>query len=323
MLFKHFPLRWFPWLFGARFLARLGRILSSKRWYIAFLFLSFVYQVGRFRHSDWFLEWRLGQTVPEYAPHIDYERGGYRPIRYLELGNASEQAPLVVLIHGSPSSLSIWLPYLEDPELLASARLLAMDRPGYGYSDFGRCETSVERQAASIIPLLRSRRARHQHIVLVGTSYGGTVAARIAMDCPECADGLIFQSSSLAPGQETIYWISYPTTHWALRWLMPGTVDVANHEKLAHTEQLLAMEPLWGQLCQPVMFLHGTADELIHPSNPVFAQNRLVHSPKIRIEWVPGHGHTLAFTAPERLKACVQDMLYWLENERFEDCKKE
>ncbi|MEL6535661.1 MAG: alpha/beta hydrolase [Bacteroidota bacterium] len=270
-------------------------------------FLIFAYDFLQLRYSDQsYVDFFEEAGLAELSS-IEYHSQGARRIRYVEVGH--DTLPLLVFIHGAPSSSAYWRNYLTDSTLLAKAKLMAVDRPGYGYSGFGKQETSVARQAALIAAVLEQKRDQHQEIVLHGSSYGGTVAARLAMDYPELVDGILFQSSSLAPGEETTYWITYPTSHWALSWMIPPTFRVANAEKLSHEEELREMEPLWDRIRSAVTILHGTEDGLIFPSNATYAKDHLTHASFVDLIMVPGQGHNLTWTRPELLKQSIVEML--------------
>src|SRR4051812_3092391 len=58
------------------------------------------------------------------------------PIHYVQTGN--DTLPTLLFIHGSPGSWTAFKPYLKDTALLKRYRLVAIDRPGFGYSHFGR-----------------------------------------------------------------------------------------------------------------------------------------------------------------------------------------
>ena len=243
-----------------------------------------------------------------YRAKIGYYKQDSRPIRYVEIGN--DDLPLIVFVHGAPSSSAFWLNYLKDSTLLSEAKLLAVDRPGYGYSGFGETETSIQRQAALVAPIIQDRRSQHEKIIIHGSSYGGTLAARLAMDYPDLMDGVIFQSASLAPGKETTYWVTYPTSTWPLKWLIPATFRVANEEKLSHKLELTKMEPLWNRIKVFVTILHGEDDGLIFPENAFFAKEKLKNALGIRMKLVNGAGHDLAWTQKKLIINSLLEILH-------------
>lgn len=285
----------------------LFKILRYKKTFfigvLTLLSTFYLYRYLEFRISDEeYLEILVNSQYGETAK-LGYFESFERKIRFIEVG--VDSLPLVMFIHGSPASSEFWKDYLIDSTLLSRAKLMAVDRPGYGYSGFGNIITSIKKQAEMIAPILEAKRAQHDIILLHGSSYGGTVAARLAMDYPHLVDGIIFQSSSLAPGEETTYWITYPTSHWSVSWLLPPSLRNANLEKLSHQLELEKMEVLWDRITAACTILHGDADELIWPSNADFAMNKLrnaIHTKKII---VPGRGHDLAFTAPDLIKSSI------------------
>jgi pimeloyl-ACP methyl ester carboxylesterase len=283
-------------------LVMVQRLLRKKRLYFSIVLAALLlvgYRFAEFRRGDKIFQAVLAQNPYGYEAHIDYYLAKGRWMRYVEIG--SDSLPLIVFIHGTPSSSAFWEGLMRDSVLLSQAKLLAVDRPGYGYSGFGRAEVSVERQAAKIAKLLLEKREKHVAIILHGSSYGGTVAARLAMDYPELVDGLLLQSASVMPGEEKTYWISYPTSYPPLSWLMPATIRVANAEKLSHREQLEAMEPLWDRVRSAAIILHGTKDGLIYPKNALFAKEKLINAAYLELEMVKDRGHDLLFTGRQLL----------------------
>lgn len=122
--------------------------------------------------------------------HSDYSRfvdvDGIR-VHYQEAGEPS--APALVLIHGFASSTLVWskvfLPLAES-----GFRVIALDMFGYGYSGKPRNgEYTITGQAKLLIGLLD--RLGIKRATLVGSSYGGAVAATCALDYPDRVKRLV------------------------------------------------------------------------------------------------------------------------------------
>ena len=112
--------------------------------------------------------------------------GGVR-IHYQEAGD--EKAPPIILIHGFISSNLVWNEVFL-PLANAGFRVIAPDLPGYGYSDKpsdGRY--TIDAQAYAVLGLMD--RLGIDQATIVGASYGGAVAATIALDYPERVAKLI------------------------------------------------------------------------------------------------------------------------------------
>ncbi len=108
-------------------------------------------------------------------------------IHYQEAG--TEDAPPVILIHGFISSNSIWSGVLL-PLARAGLRAIAPDLPGYGYSDKpADAQYTIAEQARAVIGLMD--RLQIKKATIVGASYGGAIAATMALDYPERVEKLV------------------------------------------------------------------------------------------------------------------------------------
>jgi pimeloyl-ACP methyl ester carboxylesterase len=248
----------------------------------------------------------LLEQFPE--ANIDTVKYGVRTLRYMSL-HRNDTFPTVFFLHGSPSSLSVYNTYYGDTDLASWANIIAADRPGYGYSGLGRSETSVRRQAEKMWRILEKENLPSP-LYIIGSSYGGTVAAKMAMLYPERVDGLVLISASLAPGKERIYPVSYIIQHAPFRWMMPRIIQVANDEKLTHYDALHEMVPYWERINAPVVLIYGTADNLIFPENASFAIRNLVNSVFVDEYPLEGEGHFLQIKYKdlilERLRIMVE-----------------
>lgn len=237
---------------------------------LAVLAVAFAW-VFDFRQTDDDLRAEFaGQRI---RPTVHRYRIGDRTIRYMETPRLPGQ-PTVLFVHGAPSSLSFFNEFFKDTALLNRAQLVAVDRPGYGYSDFGRVEPSVVRQAQLLQPLI-DRYKDAPYLIVVGSSYGGSVSARLAMNNPGVIDQVVFVSSALGPGLERTYAISYLVDKEPLKSLTPPLLRLANDEKLAHKKALEAILPDWPRITAGITMLHGLRDNLVYPTNVAFAKKQL------------------------------------------------
>src|SRR5436309_4526565 len=121
---------------------------------------------------------------PEYSWFTTVD--GVR-IHFQEAGN--ENAPPIILIHGFISSNLIWSDVFL-PLAVAGFRVIAPDLPGYGYSDKpSDGEYTIEFQARAVLGLMD--RLEIERATIVGASYGGAVAASMALDYPERVERLV------------------------------------------------------------------------------------------------------------------------------------
>ncbi len=275
-------------------------MLKKKRFWLLLLLIGglyFFYSAAELRMNDDTFKAFLSD---DYPIHFERYTVGNRTIRYVEVGHDS--LPLLIGIHGAPSSSAGWRFFLKDSLLLSKAKLLVVDRPGYGYSGYGEPEKSIKKQAELLAPILKAKRALHEKIVLVSSSYGGPVAAALGMFYPDLVDGICSVSGSFAPHEEKTYWISYPTTHPTLEWLVPGSLQSANAEKLSHHTALKEIEPYWHQIKAPTVIVHGDIDGLIYPENAHYAERKLVNAKWVEKIMLPNKDHGLPFSDPEMVR---------------------
>jgi len=294
-------------------------MLRKKRFYFFLLFLlpliAFViyalYRIEPYKRNQWTDEQLLEAFALDTlsAVELGFLEGKDRKLRYLQIGNDSTK-PLLTFIHGSPSSSAFWVKMMQDSNLRARANLLAIDRPGYGGSGLGVPMISVKKQAEYVAAVIRERQmGDEQPVLLHGSSYGGTVSARIAMDYPELIDGLLLQSASMAPKEEYTYWITHPTSRWPLNQLIPPALRTANNEKLNHQKQLEDMADRWDNIDAHTVVVHGTDDWLIYPPNAYFACDQLENAESLVHHMVDGGEHDLIYRTPQLLKRYLNRLL--------------
>lgn len=228
-----------------------------------------------------------------------YEADGHR-IRYVVIG--PDSLPVTMLLHGTPGSASAFKSYMKDPKLLKETCLVVVDRPGYGYSDFGNLVVSRKQQAQMLSPLVD--KFSSNGLVIAGHSYGGTLAARLAMMHPEQVGGLVLIAAAAKPGAEKIYKVSYSLQSRLGQWITPASFRMANEEKLAHEQELKAMEPFWERISSPVTILHGTEDDLIYPENAHFAEEQLKSAP-VEKKMLAGKNHLLIWNSQEEVRQAL------------------
>jgi pimeloyl-ACP methyl ester carboxylesterase len=240
-------------------------------------------------------------------PKIDYYQAKGRKIRYLTVGDNSSAS--VLFIHGAPSSLSYWKGYLADSLLLSRATMYAVDRPGYGYSGLADAMPSIEDQAGVIRLILDSLHKANHPVIVVGVSYGGPIACRLAMDYPELVDGLVLVAPPIGPGLEKLFWFTYPVESPTVHWFVPRMLQTANEEKVHHKEELTKMLPLWDRIRVPVIYLQGDKDGLVDTTNAGFAREHLINAHSLDIRMIPGRGHLIAFAEKDRIERAILDLL--------------
>ncbi len=229
---------------------------------------------------------------------------GRQKINYLVTG--SDTLPLVIFVHGSPGSLSAFIDFMADTVLLRKVQMISVDRPGFGDSNFGYAEPSLEKQAADLKPILE-RHKNNRPIYLVGHSLGGPVIARMAMDYPELIDGLIFVAASVDPDLEPDEWFRAPLATPVFKWMLPRSLRASNDEIYQLEPQLRRMLPLWPKITCPTIFIQGQKDQLVPAANADFAKRMLVNAP-FELVSDPEMNHFVPWTHPHLIRNAIVEM---------------
>lgn len=241
---------------------------------------------------------------------IKYYKSNGRMIRYTVIG--ADTLPTLFMLHGAPSSLSIYEKYFTDTFFIKNFRMVAVDRPGYGGSGFGDPEPSIGKQSQMIWPILDSVSKNSKPVMIVAGSYGTSLACRMVMDRSGIVDGMVLVAPSLAPGEERVYWFSSLIESPLIRWFIPRMFQSANTEKLHHKNELTKMLPLWHKINIPVFYLQGANDQLIYTSNAAFARKQMRNVPFLDIEFLKDRPHFFAFSDRMIIRQKIIDLYTYL-----------
>ena len=228
-----------------------------------------------------------------------------RTMYYVEAGDSLK--PLVIFVHGSPGSLSAFIDFLADTTLLAHAQLITVDRPGFGFSNFGKAEPSLYKQAACLKPILE-RHKKQRPIILVGHSLGGPLIARMAMDYPELVDAIVMVAPSIDPAQEPNEWFRAPFATPFLKWMLPRSIRASNDEIYKLKPELEEMLPLWSTIRAKTVVIQGKKDSLVPKENADFAAKMITNAP-VKLILVDDMDHFVPWSHPQIITKAVLDLL--------------
>lgn len=242
-------------------------------------------------------------------PRYHVYRHGERDMFYAEVGR--EGLTPVIFVHGSPGSWGTFMRFMGHKGLLGKAKLISVDRPGFGESGRGAAEKSIRMQAAAIQPIL-ARYARQKPAILVGHSFGGPVIARLAMDYPELVGGLILVAPSIDPDLEKTKWYQIPADWKAFSWMLPTDLVTTNREILPLKRELEEMLPLWSAIRVPVTLIQGEKDRLVPPANADFAKKVLLNAP-LNVIREPDLNHFIPWNRPDLILDAIFDQLAYVK----------
>jgi pimeloyl-ACP methyl ester carboxylesterase len=224
-------------------------------------------------------------------------------IHYVSINQNREN--LAVFIHGSPGSWSAFVDYFKNDSLLKSYDLVSIERPGYGLSDAGRPIISLERQAELIAQVLNE--FEHSHVVLVGHSLGGPIAARLAISYPERVQGLIMVAPSIDPEMERYEWYRTWISTKVGGWITPQDIWVSNAEIVPLKQELEEMMPLWNKVKSKSIVIQGTSDMFVPKENAEFAR-KMLNDTLLEVRYLEDINHFIPWTHPETIIQALLDL---------------
>ncbi len=214
---------------------------------------------------------------------------------------------LVVFIHGSPGSWNAFSRYLTTDSLLNNYDMVSVDRPGFGYSDYGFAEPSLINQAKLMCEVLKH--FEHSRKILVGHSLGGSVIARMAMDNPNMVQGLLFLAPSIDPQMEKFEWFRPLIKTWLGDLVTPTDFWVSNEEIVPLKAELNAMLPLWSEINIPCIVIHGTKDTFVPVENADFARKMIADS-LIKVQYLEGVHHFIPWTHTSVIVNAIDELVF-------------
>lgn len=278
---------------------------TTKRLLISYLIILAVAQLFSgcmtFRLSKADIDEQFRNTTFKPTEHRINVLG--REINYAEIGKDS--LPVVFFVHGSPGSWSAFSGFMKDEDLLKKVKMVSVDRAGFGYSDLGNGEKSLEKQAAYLKPIVEKYKQKDKKLILVGHSLGGPMLARMAIDYPELIDNLIFVAPSIDPNLEPARWYRYILDSVFIRYIIPRSFRASNLEILYLKEDLEAMLPFWKNIRQSTIVIQGKKDVLVHPDNAKFAQKMLINVQSLQIWLKDDMNHFVPWSNPELIKEAI------------------
>jgi len=227
--------------------------------------------------------------------------------------------------------------------LAATHRVIAVDRPGSGYSTLKGPYPDIRAQAAMIAELLDH--LDPGPVVLAGHSLGGAVSLALAIDRPDLVCSLallapLTQNLDEAPGTFRILLIRSSLFRWVIGWTLvapfsrfgskksrspafapdpvpedfesrgggallyrPQGFDAASRDLQGVPEILPAIIARYREIRKPIAILFGVGDHILDPK--LHGEAFVRRLPGATITLVPG-GHMLPFTQPDATASWIE-----------------
>ncbi len=214
---------------------------------------------------------------------------------------SKDTLPLLVFVHGAPGAWYGYLNLMDDSLLQANFKMVSIDRLGYGKSNYGVPELSVQMQALEIKRIIEEENRSGKKVFLVGRSYGAPIVAWYAINYPQMVEKLFMISPVIDPDKEKFYWFSSIGRAHLVQLLLPKMLNVATSEKYSHAEQMKKMLPKWKKLYSTTYVITGEDDHLADTANFSFAKRNMVNCNCTFLK-LPKTGHQVTRQHPELIK---------------------
>ena len=221
--------------------------------------------------------------------HISFNYADADDIKIHYTKTGADTLPTLFFVHGSPGSWDAFKIYMMDTALLQHFRIISVDRPGFGYSDFGSA-MHLAAQAVMINKVILKEN-NHRPVHLIGHSIGGPVIVQMAQDHPEDFASLTLLAGSISPKDEPKEYWRYLFMYTPLRLLMPGAFKPSNNEIMYFKKDLYGIDTGYAGLQLPVTFIHGDADKFVTVKNVDYGKKKLVNNPDVKVIIIRGASH--------------------------------
>lgn len=255
------------------------------------------------------------EDVRGIIPHADRSRfmnlDGVR-IHYQEFGDEAD--PPIILLHGYTASVYVWK--TSAPRIAERGfRVIAVDLIGFGYSEKPRWFDYTIQSQARMVSRFMNRLGIGRASIL-GSSYGGAIAATLALDYPERVEKLVLVDAVInddlkshpilklasVRGVGEVITPFLADSKMLMRHRMRGTIHPSNHHLVDEDRVLSIRRPLFAAdghhsllatsrawdanrieqdanlISQPTLIIWGEEDTVIPIRDAYKLQSEILHS---------------------------------------------
>jgi pimeloyl-ACP methyl ester carboxylesterase len=238
-------------------------------------------------------------STAKVALHTANLQVNHSNLHYAKAG--VDSLPTLFFVHGSPGSWNAFMQYMLDSDLLKRFRIVSVDRPGFGYSNFGKAQSLAGNASSLLAVVLHEKNGKPVH--LIGHSIGGPVVVKMAQQAPELFSSVTVLAGSISPFSE-------PREQWrgivkssVFRWLLPGAFRPSNDEIWEFKRELFLLDSGYQQLKMPVTFIHGDKDPFVSVENADYGMQKLTFNTGARKIIIPGANHFIPWQQYDLIKA--------------------
>jgi pimeloyl-ACP methyl ester carboxylesterase len=209
----------------------------------------------------------------------NYFEGNNFKLHYVITGN--DTLPTLFFVHGSPGSWDAYKQYLADSDLLKKFRMISIDRPGFGYSQFGDA-LNLEDQSRIIYSLIEFI-SNGKPLFIIGHSLGGPLAVQIVADHPDKFSGMVLLAAAIDHDEEPKEkWRGF-LFHTPFQYLLPGAFRPSNTEIWYLKKDLISLKEQFSKITCNVWVIHGDKDTFVPVGNAAYSKKMLINAKSVHI----------------------------------------
>jgi len=205
--------------------------------------------------------------------------------------SGSGNLPILVFIHGSPGSWMNYMKFMWDSTLRKKFNIVSIDRPGFGYSNFGKA-LHLQDQCKLILPVLQSLKTS-QPMFLCVHSLGGAIGIQLAAGSPDLFNTIVIVAGSIDASQEKPETWRKIMNVKPLYWLLPGAFAPSNTELLYLKKDLIPLQEQFKKVTCKVYFIHGSNDTWVPIENISYGTRMLINAGNITADTIFGADHQI------------------------------
>ena len=228
-----------------------------------------------------------------FVNYNNYKNFEYRVVAMQKVIDTT--LPTLVFVHGSPGSPLDYARYFKDSLLNKKANILGYERVGYGLTNAGNVQGSIESELEILHDVIKN--ISSAKIVLIGYSYGGT----IVLASPKNYKYKVSLASAISADLEPMFWTlnlyKWPIT----RPLIPKTVQAAAKEKYSHLSDLPKYDSHWTISKSPVVNIQGDKDWIVPYENSLILVHKF-RNKDFKMVKIQGGGHELIWSDFDLIK---------------------
>lgn len=299
--------------------------------------------------------WLLGGAALAGTAALMYGRGKSAERKHPPLGRFADvdgvrvhylvkgRGQPVVLLHGNGAMAQDWAISGVFDRLAEHHRVIAIDRPGCGYTERPRDRLwTASAQAEFLRRTLQALRVENP--IVVGHSWGSIVAVAYGLAFPEAVGGLVLLSGYYFPTRRLDVWVAaspaIPLLGDAMRYtvspvvgdliaprvmgkifepapvprrfamrfpiglsLRPWQLRASAEDSAFMVPAASAMQDRYGELEMPVAILTGGDDRIVTPARQSIRLHHAVPTSEITV--IPGLGHMMHYGAQDEIVDAV------------------